>query len=54
MPFKSDSQRKKFGEMVKQGKISQQVFDEWNSETPANIPDRLNTKARPIKKVKVK
>jgi hypothetical protein len=40
MPFKSQAQRRKFGEMVKQGKISQKTFDEWNASTPAKIPER--------------
>jgi hypothetical protein len=40
MPFKSEAQRRKFGSLVKQGKITQKTFDEWNSETPKNIPER--------------
>jgi hypothetical protein len=40
MPFKSEAQRRKFGSMVKKGEISQKTFDEWNSETPKNIPER--------------
>ena len=50
--FKSQAQRAKFAEMVKQGKMSQKTFDEWNSDTPKNIPDRIHTKAKTIKKVK--
>lgn len=41
MPFKSEAQRRKFGEMVEQGKMSQATFDEWNATTPANLPDRV-------------
>lgn len=59
MPFKSEAQRRKFGEMVKQGKMSQATFDEWNSATPAGIPERIGQKnvrsfdqIREIKKVK--
>jgi hypothetical protein len=26
--------------MVKKGEISQKTFDEWNSDTPKNIPER--------------
>lgn len=44
MPFKSQAQRAKFAEMVKQGKMSQKTFDEWNKETPAKIPKRLKPK----------
>jgi len=40
MPFKSEAQRRKFASMVKKGEISQKTFDEWNSETPKNIPER--------------
>ena len=42
MPFKSEAQRRKFGEMVKQGKISQEEFDKWNEETPKGaLPERV-------------
>lgn len=44
MPFKSASQKRKFGELVSQGKMSQQTFDEWNRETPANLPERIGKK----------
>ncbi len=56
MPFKSDAQRRKFAEMVKQGKLSQKVFDEWNAATPNKIPERVSPKKSPytkIQKVKV-
>lgn len=41
MPFKSQAQRRKFAEMVKDGKISKETFGEWNSETPKKIPERI-------------
>lgn len=44
MPFKSQAQRAKFGELVAQGKMIQSVFDEWNSATPKNIPERVKVK----------
>lgn len=44
MPFKSNAQRRKFGEMVKKGQISQKTFDEWNNETPKKIPERVKSK----------
>lgn len=44
MPFKSNAQRRKFGELVKQGKMSQKTFDEWNSDTPKELPDRIHPK----------
>lgn len=45
MPFKSEAQRRKFGELVQQGKMSQKTFDEWNKDTPPNIPKRVSKKS---------
>lgn len=44
MPFKSEAQRRKFASMVKKGEITQKTFDEWNAETPKNIPERKKPK----------
>ena len=33
MPFKSQAQRRKFAELLVQGKISNETFEEWNRET---------------------
>lgn len=53
MPFKSNAQRKKFGELVKQGKLSQKEFDKWNSETKGNLPERIGKpEAKTAKKAK--
>ena len=52
MPFKSEAQRRKFGELVKQGKMSQSTFNEWNSETPKHIPERVKPKKSDAKKKK--
>jgi hypothetical protein len=41
MPFKSEAQRKKFAEMVEQGKMDQSTFDEWNKDSPEILPDRV-------------
>jgi hypothetical protein len=51
MPFKSHAQRRKFAELVKQGKMSKETFEEWNKETPAQMPDRVR-KGNIIRKVK--
>ena len=54
MPFKSEAQRRKFAELVKEGKITKEKFSEWNSETPKKIPERApkkQTKIQTIKKV---
>lgn len=41
-PFKSMAQRRKFGELVKQGKMSQKTFDEWNLATGSKkLPERI-------------
>lgn len=58
-PFKSDAQRRKFGEMVKEGKMSQATFDEWNSKTPKKIPERIGPKPKitsisQLRKIKIK
>lgn len=44
MPFKSEAQRRKFAQMVKDGKMSQATFDEWNKETPDKIPEKVSPK----------
>lgn len=47
MPFKSEAQRRKFGELVKQGRISKEEFDKWNSETPKRkLPERVKPKKK--------
>ena len=33
MPFKSKAQQAKFAELVKEGKITQEKFDQWQMET---------------------
>jgi 3-deoxy-D-manno-octulosonic-acid transferase len=35
MPFKSKAQRRKFAQLLVEGKISNQTFEEWNRETGA-------------------
>ena len=44
MPFRSEAQRRKFGELVKEGTMSQAMFDEWNKDTPAKLTERLHPK----------
>lgn len=45
MPFKSEAQRRKFAELVAQGKMSQETFDEWNRHTPkGRLPERIRPK----------
>lgn len=55
MPFKSQAQRRKFAELLVQGKISPDTFEEWNRETAgAKLPERVKAKARPKSKAKTK
>jgi hypothetical protein len=45
MPFKSRAQRRKFAELLLQGKISNETFEEWNRETgSAKLPERVTPK----------
>jgi hypothetical protein len=45
MPFKSQAQRRKFAELLVQGKISNKTFEEWNRETGAKkLPERVKKK----------
>lgn len=42
MPFKSQAQRRKFAQLLVEGKISGETFEEWNRETGARkLPERL-------------
>jgi hypothetical protein len=47
MPFKSQAQRRKFAQLLVEGKISNQTFEEWNRETGAKrLPERVGAKER--------
>jgi hypothetical protein len=35
MPFKSQAQRRKFAQLLVEGKISPDTYEEWNRETGA-------------------
>lgn len=57
MPFKSQAQRRKFAELLVDGKISPQTFEEWNRETGgAKLPERVKParkgRSRPTAKAK--
>jgi 3-deoxy-D-manno-octulosonic-acid transferase len=46
MPFKSKAQRRKFAELLVNGKISDQTFEEWNRSTGKKVlPERLHPEA---------
>ena len=41
MPFKSQAQRRKFAQLLVDGKISAETFEEWNRETGGRkLPER--------------
>jgi hypothetical protein len=45
MPFKSQAQRRKFAQLLVEGKISNETFEEWNRETGgAKLPERVAPK----------
>jgi hypothetical protein len=47
MPFKSQAQRRKFAELLVEGKISAQTFEEWNRETgKKQLPERVKRKTK--------
>ena len=53
MPFKSQAQRRKFAELLVQGKISGKTFEEWNRETGGKkLPERVSTTSKKSKKKK--
>jgi hypothetical protein len=53
MPFKSQAQRRKFAQLLVEGKISNQTFEEWNRETGGKkLPERANKRAPARRKKK--
>jgi len=51
MPFKNQAQRRKFAQLLVEGKISNQTFEEWNRETGGkNLPERVRAKSKRSKK----
>ncbi len=59
MPFKSQAQRRKFAQLLVEGKISNATFEEWNRETggakpPEHVAPKTKRKVRSRKPVKSK
>lgn len=45
MPFKSQAQRRKFAQLLVDGKISNETFEEWNRATGGRkLPERVTRK----------
>ena len=46
MPFKSKAQRRKFAQLLVDGKITDEQYEEWNRSTGRReLPERLHKKA---------
>jgi hypothetical protein len=54
MPFKSRAQRRKFAQLLVEGKISDQTYEEWNRSTGRKeLPERIHPKKdAPTRKAK--
>lgn len=47
MPFKSKAQRRKFAQLLVEGKISDEIYEEWNRSTGnKELPERVKPKAK--------
>jgi hypothetical protein len=45
MPFKSKAQRRKFAQLLVEGNIKPETFEEWNRETGSKVlPERVQPK----------
>jgi len=52
MPIKSQAQRRKFAELLVEGKIKPEVYERWNREAgDAHLPERVKPA---VKKMKTK
>jgi hypothetical protein len=55
MPFKSQAQRRKFAQLLVDGKISPAAFEEWNRETGSTrLPERVERKTTRARKAETK
>jgi hypothetical protein len=55
MPFKSQAQRRKFAELLVEGKISNETYEEWNRETGSTkLPERVRKKPGARQKAKTR
>ena len=51
MPFKSQAQRRKFAQLLVEGKISKETYEEWNRETGGKkLPEKVGEKKAAKKK----
>jgi hypothetical protein len=55
MPFKSQAQRRKFAQLLVEGKISNETYEEWNRETGSKkLPERARKKPAARQKAKAR
>ena len=55
MPFKSQAQRRKFAQLLVEGKITPETYEEWNRETGSKkLPDHVKPKKRTAAKNRTK
>ena len=55
MPFKSKAQRRKFAQLLVEGKIKPETYEEWNRETGfRDLPERVKKKKGANKATKAK
>jgi hypothetical protein len=55
MPVKSKAQRRKFAELLVEGKISPETFEKWNRGAgKAELPERVEPKTKAKRKRKAK
>ena len=51
MPFKSKAQRRKFAQLLVEGKISDETYEEWNRSTGGKeLPERVGEKRAATKR----
>jgi hypothetical protein len=47
MPFKSKAQRRKFAQLLVEGKIKPETYEEWNRETGSrDLPEKVRSKKK--------
>jgi hypothetical protein len=55
VPFKSKAQRRKFAQLLVEGRISDETYEEWNRSTGKKVlPERVTKKTRGRKTAKNK
>jgi len=55
MPLKSKAQRRKFAELLVEGKITDEQYEEWNRSTGKKVlPERLHPKPAAKKRATAK